>query len=120
MGSRTIKPRAKRVQEIAQRWVGETFVQKNLDYSDSYIVAARTINLWFPEGLSLDSPLKIAFFQLLTRMLDKMLRTSNLVLRGRNPEVDSEKAYQTIADNGVYSFMTAEACLSGVEEEDDA
>lgn len=111
--------RAERVREIAGKWIGETFIQKNQDYSDSYIVAGKTIELWFPEGVILDSQLKITFFQLLTRMLDKMIRTSNLILRGKDPEVDDEKAYQTIADNGVYSFMTAEACLNGVEEDGD-
>jgi len=111
------KPRATRVQEMAQQWIGETFIQKNLDYGNSYVVAGKTIELWFPEGVNLDSPLKITFFQLLTRMLDKILRVSNLILRGKDPGIDNEKAYQTIADNGVYSFMTAEICLNGVDDE---
>lgn len=108
--------RAQRVKDIAGQWIGDTFVQKNNDYGNSYIIAAETIQLWFPEGVSLDSPLKITFFQLLTRMLDKMIRTSNLILRSKTNEVEDEKAYQTIADNGVYSFMTAEVCLHGVDE----
>jgi hypothetical protein len=107
--------RAHRVKDIAGQWIGDTFVQKNADYGNSYIIAGKTIELWFPEGVSLDSPLKITFFQLLTRMLDKMIRTSNLILRSRTNEVEDEKAYQTIADNGVYSFMTAEICLNGVD-----
>lgn len=109
--------RVNKVYTLAQDWVGTTFVQKNQDYGDSYIVAGQTIKLWFPEGVSLDSPLKITFFQLLTRMLDKLIRTSNLVLRGKPNQVKDEKAYQTIADNGVYSFMAAEALLNGVEME---
>jgi hypothetical protein len=110
--------RAERVKEIAGQWVGDTFVQKNRDYGNSYIVAGQTIQLWFPEGVILDSQLKITFFQILVRMLDKVLRTSNLILRSKDPEVDEEKAYQTIADNGVYSFMLAEICLNGVDGED--
>lgn len=117
MGSRSVKPRAKRVQEIAQQWIGETFVQKNQDYGCSYIIAGQTIDLWFPEGIVLDSQLKITFFQLLTRMLDKLVRTSNLILRSKPNEVEDEKAYQTIADNGVYSFIAAEICLNGVEDD---
>ncbi len=126
MGSRNVKTttpvgpkRVERVAAISQKWMGETFIQKNQDYGCSYIVAARTIEMWFPEGLNLDSSLKITFFQLLTRMLDKMIRTANLVLRGKDPEVDDEKAYQTMADNGVYSFMTAEICLNGADEDSD-
>lgn len=102
------KSRAERVKDIAGSWIGDTFVQKNTDYGSSYILAGETIELWFPEGVTLDSQLKVIFFQLLTRMLDKLIRTSNLVLRGKAELVEDEKAYQTIADNGVYSFMTAE------------
>lgn len=106
--------RAQRVQDIAQQWVGTTFVEKNSDYGNSYIVAGETIKLWFPDGINLDTQLKMTFFQLLTRMLDKLMRVSNLILRGKENKVSDEKAYQTIADNGVYSFMAAEICLNGV------
>lgn len=112
--------RAERVAKIAAEWMGQTFVDKNKDYGNSYIVAAQTLELWFPEGVYLDTPLKTAFYQLLTRMLDKLLRTANLVLRAEKEQVADEKAYQTLADNGVYSFMAAEILQSGMDEQDDA
>jgi hypothetical protein len=97
--------------------MGETFVAKNEDYGNSHILSGKTIDLWFPEGIVLDTPLKKVFMGLLTRMLDKLIRTSNLVLRGTEEQVKDEKAYQTIGDNGVYSFMAAEAILNGVDDE---
>ena len=105
------KTRAERVRQIAEEWIGDTFVKKNNDYGNSYILAGNTIKMWFPDGLVLDSHIKVTYFQLLTRMLDKLIRTSNLVLRSKTEQVADEKAYQTIADNGVYSFMTAELLL---------
>lgn len=105
--------RPERVKAIAEQWIGETFVQKNTDYGSSYTLAGDTIRLWFPEGISLDSTLKVTYFQLLTRMLDKLIRASNLVLRALPATVKDEKAYQTIADNGVYSFMAAELLCNG-------
>jgi hypothetical protein len=107
--------RAERVHAIAQEWVGTTFVDKNTDYGNSYIVAAETLRLWFPDGVVLDTLLKTTYYQLLVRMLDKLIRTTNLVLRQGTECVQDEKAYVTIADNGVYSFMAAEVLKHGVE-----
>lgn len=107
--------RAERVRQIAEEWVGTTFVEKNQDYGNSYIVAAQTLELWFPEGVMLDTPLKTTYYQLLVRMLDKLLRTANLVLRQGEEKVKDEKAYVTIADNGVYSFMAAEVLKHGLD-----
>lgn len=107
--------RAEAVHDIARQWVGTTFVEKNADYGNSYILAAETLQLWFPGGVLLDSGIKTTFYQLLVRMLDKLIRTSNLVLRQGTEMVKDEKAYVTIADNGVYSFMAAEVLKNGVE-----
>lgn len=111
--------RTERVRQLVDEWVGQTFVKKNQDYGNSYIVAARTLELWFPEGVLLNTPLKTAFYQILTRMLDKLLRTSNLVLRQEEEKVTDEKAYATLADNGVYSFMAAEILKCGMGTEGD-
>lgn len=113
---RAAKPRVERVIKLSQEWLGQTFVAKNQDYGDSYVLTGKTVDLWFPEGVMLNTPLRKTYFGLLIRMLDKLIRTSNLVLRGNEEQVKDEKAYQTIADNGVYSFMTAEVLLNGVEE----
>jgi hypothetical protein len=111
-----IKPRVERVIKLSQEWLGQTFVAKNEDYGDSYILTGKTVDLWFPDGVVLDTPLKKTYFGLLTRMLDKLIRTSNIVLRGTVEKVQDERAYQTIADNGVYSFMAAEILLNGVDQ----
>jgi hypothetical protein len=109
------KTRGHRVHDIAQEWVGTTFVEKNADYGNSYIIAAETLRLWFPAGVMLDTQLKTTFYQLLVRMLDKLIRTSNLVLRQGTEMCKDEKAYVTIADNGVYSFMAAEVLKHGLD-----
>ena len=86
-----------------------TFKAKNSDYGSSYILAAQTVQLWFPEGVTLNSEIKQVYFGLLVRMLDKLLRASNLILRDSQAQVKDEKAYQTLGDLGAYGFMAAEA-----------
>jgi hypothetical protein len=108
--------RAAKVLEISKVWLNDTFVAKNLDYGSSYVLTGTTINLWFPEGIVLDSPVKHVFMGLLTRMLDKLIRTSNLVLRAKKEQVADEKAYVTMGDLGVYGFMTAELLKNGLDE----
>jgi len=107
--------RSSEVQAICREWI-DTMAVKNADYGDSHILSGQTLNLWFPDGVPLDTPLKHAFYGLLTRMLDKLIRTANLVLRERTEQVQDEKAYQTIGDNGLYSFMAAELLLHGVDD----
>jgi hypothetical protein len=104
-----------RVLDIAKMWLNDTFVAKNSDYGASYILTGKTIQLWFPDGFSLNSPVKHAYLGLLTRMLDKLIRTSNLILRGREGLVEDEKAYVTMGDLGVYGFMTAELLKNGID-----
>lgn len=100
------------VVEIVKEWL-DTFVEKNTDYGSSYLLTGRTIALWFPDGVVLDSPFKMIYYGMLTRMLDKMMRASNLVLRGVSEKVKDEKAYVTMGDLGNYAFMTAELLKNG-------
>jgi len=98
---------SQRVLEIAKEWM-RIFVGKNTDYGASYLLTGATLNLWFPQGFVIRNTLQQTYFGLLTRMLDKIIRTSHLVFMNRGPLVIEEKAYQTIADLGVYAFMTAD------------
>ena len=109
--------RTDRVQELATQWMSKVFVNKNTDYGNSYILCVRTLRLWFPEGVALDTELKTAYYQLLVRMLDKLIRASNLVLCNLRNRVKDEKAYETMADNAVYSFMTAEVLKYGLGDD---
>jgi hypothetical protein len=100
---------------LVNEW-SATFLDKNADYGSSYLLTGQTLALWFPEGIVIDSPLKMIFVGLLTRMLDKLMRASNLVLRGKKEQVVDEKAYVTMGDLGNYGFMTAELLKNGVEK----
>jgi hypothetical protein len=111
--------RSQRVLEISKEWLNDTFVSKNADYGDSYVLTGETIRLWIPEGIVLDTPLKHIYIGLLTRMLDKLIRTSNLVFRGKPEQVRDEKAYMTMGDLGVYGFMACEVLKNSFEQPDD-
>jgi hypothetical protein len=107
--------RSEAVREISKEWLNDTFVAKNVDYGSSYMLSGETLRLWFPDGILIDSPLKCVFMGLLTRMLDKLIRTSNLILRAKAEQVADEKAYVTMGDLGVYGFMTAEVLKNGIK-----
>ena len=107
--------RTDRVAELGAEWLQRTLGQKNADYGDSYVLSGLTVALWFPEGFSADTPLKQVYYGLLTRMLDKLIRVSNLVLRATEPQIVSESAQETLGDLGTYAYMTAEVVESGVE-----
>ena len=100
--------RTERVVEISKEWMDKIFRAKNDDYGESYVLTGQTIHLWLPEGFTIDSEAKAVFIGLLTRMLDKLIRTTHLVFRGSVEKVADEKIYQTMGDLGVYGFMTSE------------
>jgi len=98
---------------LSQEWLNDVFVAKNKDYGASYLLTGKTIALWFPQGIVLDSSFKMIYLGMLTRMLDKLIRVSNLVLRSVPEQVKDEKAYVTMGDLGNYAFMTAELLKNG-------
>lgn len=99
--------RAERVLEYFEKWAS-TFQAKNQDYGSSYTLTGETLSLWFPNGVVLDTETKHMFYGLLIRMLDKLLRASNLVFSSKGAAIESEKVDETMGDLGAYGFMTAE------------
>jgi hypothetical protein len=100
--------KTKLVQSIAHHWTDEIFPAKNEDYGASYLLAGQTLALWFPKGVKLETDEQQIMYGLITRMLDKLIRTSLLTLgRGKVAKVEEEAAYQTLGDLGMYAFIAA-------------
>jgi hypothetical protein len=80
------------------------FQHKNENYGDSWQIAGETLNLWFPDGFTLDTLRKQQMHGLIVRMLDKLLRGANLELTGELDKV-GEASADTFCDLGIYAFM---------------
>lgn len=101
------------VPKILEAWL-ETYKNKNSNYGNSWLLTGQTLNLWFPQGIVLDTPRKQIVHGLIVRMLDKIIRLAHLELVGE-PDKVGEKSSETAGDLGVYGFM-AGAVTSGVKE----
>jgi len=109
--------RVNRVVDLINTWA-DVFRNKNSDCGSSYILTGKTISLWFPDGIVINTTLKSVFYGLLTRMLDKLIRSSNLILRDSAPNVTAETIFDTLGDLGMYAFMTAEAMANGIDKKE--
>ena len=84
------------------------FVDKNTDYGCSYVKAGKIMELILDgEMPTICTPEDHMAYQLIIRKLDKMIRFCNLRFTFQEANVD-EKLYDTMSDDGVYSFMLAE------------
>jgi hypothetical protein len=103
------------VPKAIKAWAAK-FENKNDNYGNSWLLTGETFALWFPQGLTLNTPRKQIMHGLLTRMLDKMIRAAHLELADVQDKV-GEKASETFFDLGVYAFMAGVACFmeAGVE-----
>ena len=84
----------------------ETFGKKNCNYGDSWLLTGQTIDLWFPDGLELNTVRRHIMYGLITRMLDKLIRLAHLELAGVPDEV-GEASSETAGDLGVYGLMAS-------------
>ena len=87
----------------------EGFQRKNENYGASWQMAGETLNLWFPDGITLDTLRKQQIHGLIVRLLDKLIRAANLELTGE-PDKVGEASQDTFCDMGIYSFMGASIC----------
>lgn len=90
---------------VFDRW-SETYKEKNSNYGSSWLLTGETLSLWFPEGVTVDTPRKFIVLGLVVRMLDKLIRVSNLELTGEVDKV-GEKSVDTFGDLGTYGYMAA-------------
>jgi hypothetical protein len=97
------------VPEALKAWAVK-FESKNDNYGNSWLLTGQTINLWFPQGLTLNTPRRQIMHGLITRMLDKIIRAANIELAGAEDKV-GEKASESLFDLGVYAFMAGAACF---------
>ena len=92
---------------LMQRW-GGTYEKKNANYGTAWLLTGETMSLWFPKGITVDTPRKFIMLGLTIRMLDKIIRAANLELAGEEDKV-GEKSLESYGDLGVYGFMAAAA-----------
>lgn len=103
----------KRVSSVVVSMMGQwtsTYKKKNSNYGSSWLLTGETMSLWFPQGVTIDTPRKFIMFGLTVRMLDKIIRASHLELAAEQDKVN-EASSETFGDLGVYSFMAASAAL---------
>jgi hypothetical protein len=103
------------VVEALAGWT-QKYQKKNQNYSQSWLLSGQTLALWFPDGITIRSPKSQVMHGLVVRMLDKLIRASNLTLAGEADKV-GEAASETFFDLGVYAFMAGVACFMGSTEE---
>jgi len=108
------KELASLVPEAIAAWAAK-YRDKNDNYGNSWLLSGQTLALWFPQGLKLTTTRQQIMHGLVVRMLDKLLRASNLELAGE-PDKVGEKASETFFDLGVYAFMAGVACFMGKAE----
>lgn len=96
---------------IMRKW-GDTYEKKNANYGASWLLTGETMSLWFPKGITIDTPRKFIMFGLTVRMLDKIMRAANLELAGEEDKV-GEQSSESYGDLGVYGFMAATVASEG-------
>lgn len=84
------------------------FKHKNRDYGEACLGAGVILNAMFPEGLLIKGEQKFSELGLLVRMLDKMLKGTNLRFKNGRQAAKGGKSSDTLDDLGVYSFMWAD------------
>ena len=84
------------------------FKHKNRDYGEAYLRVGVILNVMFPEGLLIKGEQKFSEIGLLVRMLDKMLKGTNLRFKNGRQAVKDGKSSDTLDDLGVYSFLWAD------------
>lgn len=95
---------AKAVVPVMEKWQAK-YRSKDENYSASWLLTGETLHMWFGT-VTLDTPQKHVIYGLVTRMLDKIIRGTNLELT-REPDKVGEAAQETFADLGVYGFMAS-------------
>ena len=104
------------VSEALEAW-GIKYQAKNRNYGASWLLSGQTLSMWFPNGLQLKTHKDQIIHGLVVRMLDKLIRASNLMLADGTDEV-GEAASETFFDLGIYAFMAGTACFIGTTADD--
>ena len=97
------------VSGIMGQWA-DIYKKKNANYGAAWLLSGQTMSLWFPQGVTIDTPRKFIMFGLTVRMLDKIIRAAHLELTVEKDKV-GEKSSESYGDLGVYGFMSAAASL---------
>lgn len=82
----------------------QLFLDKNDNYGDAWKRTGVIISSMFPNGIELKSEDDFIFYGVMVRKLDKFVRAMNLRF-GKTSDKVGEKIQETLADDGVYSFM---------------
>lgn len=98
---------AETVQQLLDSW-GPLFATKNAAYGDSWSTSGRVLSSLLPKGVVLREEQDFIVYGLLVRMLDKIIRVTNLQFGGASDNV-LEASADTAADLGVYAAMLSAA-----------
>lgn len=99
---------SKVVLEHLKAWT-QKYQDKNDNYGNSWLLTGETLSMWFPHGLHIKTTRQFIIMGLLTRILDKVIRTAHLELGDRADKV-GETSSDTMFDLGIYGFLAGTAC----------
>ena len=102
MGKEEVKLTVPELMKVA----GDLYKKKNKDYGDSYKIYGEVMEAMFPKGISFNTKSDFNKFGVLSMLVTKLIRYSNLFATGTIAE--SEPTKDTVIDFGVYSFMLLE------------
>lgn len=96
--------------KVAQRLRSRAtlFRHKNRAYGEAYLRVGEILHALFPQGLLIKGEQKFSEMGLLVRMLDKILKGTNLRFKNGRQRVTEGKTYHTLDDLGILSFMWAD------------
>lgn len=98
------------IPRVAQRLRSRAtlFKKKNRARGEEHLKVGKILNAMLPEGLQIKGEHKFSEIVILVRMLDKVLRGTNLRFKNSRQRVKDERVQDTLDDLGVYSFMWAD------------
>lgn len=99
---------SKLVLEHLKAWT-QKYQDKNDNYGNSWLLTGETLSMWFPHGVHIKTTRQFVMMGLITRILDKIIRTAHLELGERADKV-GEGASDTMFDLGIYGFLAGTAC----------
>lgn len=83
----------------------DLYDRKNADYGDSWRKQGRILAAMFPNGITLKTEEDFTKFFVVTRMIDKLNRATNIEFITKGQQVKDETVKDTYQDLAVYAAM---------------
>ncbi len=84
------------------------FKKTNRACGEEHLKVGKILNAMFPEGVQIKGEHKFSEIVILVRMLDKMLKGTNLRFKNSRQRVKDERVQDILENLGVLSFMWAD------------